>query len=191
MANKLFKRQNIAGFSLLEVLIVAAIGAILVGILAASLIQFRSIFQTGDVSVGLQQEMRLAMQYMTSELRRTSLAQMAITQNSPDVGTDSILYHLPIDSDADGLPDLVSDVLQWDSVDITISVDSATSSLIKSMGGSNAILGHNVTSVRFINHALDAALNLNELKIILTLQKTGKDGRLFTLASAAIIDMRN
>jgi Tfp pilus assembly protein PilV len=179
------------GFTLLEVFIVSAIAITLVSILAASLVQFRSIFQTGDVSVALQQESRLATYNIAANLRQTADSQKTITANSPVSGTDSILYHVPLDADLDGLPDISPDVLQWDPTDITIALDPTTAQIIKNTNSVSTILGRNVKRVNFFDHARDASLNLGELKIVLELEKSGQDGRLYSYLSTSILDMRN
>ncbi len=181
----------LTGFTLVEILLVGAITVVLVGILTATLLQLRSVFQSGDILISLQADGRQAIGSLTSDLRRTAFNQMMITQNSPSPGTDIIVFRIPADSDGDDLPDLISDVLQWDPTDITISLDTTNSRLIKTFGSATSVLANNVKRINFLDHALAPALNIDELKIVLELQKANKEGRVYNYTSTAIIDMRN
>ncbi|MEW6008655.1 MAG: hypothetical protein AB1629_03370 [Candidatus Omnitrophota bacterium] len=179
------------GFTLIEILLVGAITIVLLGILAATLLQLRSTFQSGDILICLQSDARQAIASLSSDLKKTAFSQMLITQNSPSAGTDMIVFRLPADSDGDGLPDLVADVLQWDPTDITISLELANSQLIKTYGSTISVLANNVKRINFLDHALEPSLNIDELKVVLELEKTNKEGRVYNYTSTAIIDMRN
>ncbi|MBU2540351.1 MAG: prepilin-type N-terminal cleavage/methylation domain-containing protein [Candidatus Omnitrophica bacterium] len=183
--------MNKTGVTLIEILVVTVIIVILVGILSFSLIQARSVFQSGDILVSLQSDARLGINHMLTDLRRTAYTQMTILQNTPSAGIDSITYHLPLDGDSDGLPDIVADALVWDTTDITISLDTATSSLIKTVNSNETVLANNVKDINFFDHNLDATLYLDELKVIMELEKTSSEGRTHNFISTSIINMRN
>lgn len=189
--NTSIRTELLNGFTLIEILLVSAITIVLVGILAATLFQLRSAFQTGDILISLQADARQAISSLAVDLKRTAFNQMMITQNSPSAGTDIIVFRLPSDNNGDGLPDLISDVLQWDPTDITISLDPANSQLIKTFGSATNVLANNVKRINFLDHSLMPTLNIDELKVVLELQKANKEGRVYNYTSTAIIDMRN
>lgn len=184
---------SLSGLTLVEILVVCAIVAVMVGILTFAIIQIHSVFQSADVQAGLQSDGRVAINNIIADLRRTSYTQKSILADTPVVGTDAIVFHLPLDADSDGLADIVGDVLQWDPTDVTISLDTATSQLKKTISGNSyfAVLANNVKSISFYDHALDSNLGLSELRVVLELQKANKEGRVFNYTSASIIDMRN
>jgi hypothetical protein len=174
-------------------MIVCAIVVVMVGILTFAIIQIRSVFESADVEASLQADGRIAVNNIIADLRRTSGSQKNIVADTPVVGTDAIVFHLPLDADADGLADIVGDVLQWDPTDITIRLDTATSQLRKTISGNSyfAVLANNVKSIRCYDHALDSNLSLSELRVVLDLQKANKEGRVFNYTSTSIINMRN
>lgn len=184
---------SVRGLTLVEIMIVCAIVVVMVGILTFAIIQIRSVFESADVEASLQADGRIAVNNIISDLRRTALAQKSIVADTPVVGTDAIVFHLPLDADSDGLADIVGDVLQWDPTDITIRLDSATSQLKKTISGNSyfAVLANNVKSIRFYDHNLDSNLSLSELRVVLELQKANKEGRVFNYTSTSIMDMRN
>lgn len=182
------------GFTLVEVLVASIILVMLIGILAATVMGTRSIFEASDISVILQADARAAINKMDLDLRRTNKDQISIVQNDPISGCDAIVYHLPSDSDQDGIPDLDSGGnLIWDTNAITIRLDSGgTQRLQKEVQGGNIeILGSNVKKINFIDRNIDASLYFDEIKIILELEKTTSKGRTFSFDSTTIINMRN
>lgn len=184
---------SVQGLTLVEIMIVSVIVVIMVGILTFAMIQIHSVFQSADVQVSLQADGRIAINNIIDDLRRTSNSRKTITVNSPVAGTDTIVFHLPADADSDGLPDLTSDTLQWDNTDITITLNTATSQIRKTISGNSnfAVMANNVKSIRFYDHALDSTLGLNELRVVLELQKANPQGRVFNYTSTSIINMRN
>ena len=70
------------GFTLAEVLMVAIITAILMGVMLAAVVQSHSIIETTNTLTLLRQEKRLAVSKLSNELRGTSLSEITITQNS-------------------------------------------------------------------------------------------------------------
>ena len=181
------------GFTLLEVLIATIICALLFGILSAAILESRSIFQTSDILATLQAGTRLAILRMTSDLRRTSISQINIIQNSPIVNTDTITYSLPLDVDLDGIPDDLTRSTPnfWDSNIVTISFDPTTNSLLKSAGGNIVVLASNVKRINFLDYTLDTSLSMDELKIILDLEKATYKGRIYNKNSTSIVSTRN
>jgi prepilin-type N-terminal cleavage/methylation domain-containing protein len=193
LTNKMAKWRlsSIRAMTLIEILIVAAILAVLVGILSVALLQARSVFLVADVLASLQADSRLAMNNVVAELRSTARTQIAIIQNSPAAGTDTIVYHLPADVNADEIPDIASDILQWDAAAVTIAINPANRQLLKTVGGNTTILANNIKRINFLSHALDASLALDELKITIESEKTSREGRTYNFVSTSVINMRN
>ena len=179
-------------FSLMEVLIAAVIMLAFMTILAIAIVQTRSVFEATDIIIGLQENARLAITKMSNDLRRTSLVQVSITQNIPSSGTDRIVYFLPQDADGDDVPDYNINGTQWDINSIAISLDPlGTGKLFKSAGGTVSILAHNVKSVRFRDHSTDSSLYLDELQIVLEMEQTSYEGRVYNFTSTSVVNMRN
>ena len=179
------------GFTLAEVLMVAIITAILMGVMLAAVVQSHSIIETTNTLTLLRQEKRLAVSKLSNELRGTSLSEITITQNSPASGTDTITYHLPADADHDGVPDLSSSVnIVW-GTDITIELDPSSHELKRTKDGNVTVLARYVKSVRFLDHSLQPSLYLDELKVTLEMEKTSYQGRVYDISSTFIVYMRN
>jgi len=179
-------------FTLMEVLVVTIIMGVFITILSTALVQTRSVFETTDILVKLQENTRLAIVKLSNDLIRTSSTQISITQNSPSLGTDRIVYFLPQDADSNGIPDYTINGTQWDISSITVSLDSSgTGRLLKNQGADTTILAQNVKSVRFIDHNIDSSLYLDELHMVLEMENTSYEGRVYNLTSTSVVNMRN
>ena len=189
------------GFTLAEVLIVAIIISILMGVMLAAVIQSHAIIETTNTLTLLRQEKRLAVSKLSNELRNTSLKDcqeytspceegrcITITQDSPASGTDKIEYCLPADSDHDGVPDLSSDCkITW-CTKHTIELDTSSHELKRN---NVTVLARYVKNIRFLDHSLQPSLYLNELKVTLEMEKTSYQGRVYNISSTFIIYVRN
>ncbi len=179
-------------FTLAEVLIVAIIISILMGVMLAAVIQSHAIIETTNTLTLLRQEKRLAVSKLSNELRNTSLSEITITQDSPASGTDKIEYYLPADSDHDGVPDLSSGDIVWDTANhITIELDTSSHELKRTEGSNVTVLARYVKSIRFLDHSLQSSLYLNELKVTLEMEKTSYQGRVYNISSTFTVYMRN
>jgi len=181
------------GITLVEILVSTVICALLFGILAAAAIESSSVFQTADVLAILQADARLALIKMVSDLRETSLSQIAIAKDTPIVNTDTIQYYLPLDANLDGVPDDLtrSSSNFWDLNIITISFDPSTKSLIKNKGTNIDVLANYIKGIYFFDYTLDNTLSMNELKIILELEKATSQGHVYNTNYTAVVSMRN
>lgn len=175
--------MNSKGFTLLETLAATAIMLILTGILTIAFMQSGVIFQATDISATLQANSRQAINKMALDLNRTntitSQGQLVITQNVPSQGTDQVSYRVGSSSGT---------AINWGPV-VTINLEAGgTGRLIKSDG---TVLANHVNGVSFFDHGRDASLYLNELRVVLNLSATSREGRVYNLVSTAIINMRN
>ena len=199
MSNNTLKIHK--SFTLVEVFIVMGISVILVAIVLTAMMQMQAIFTATDISSNLQTNGRLAMRRLAADFRRVDASdtvtplwyQIAITQDSPVSGSDSITYYLPQDTTPlDGTPDTdANGDLIWSSTNISVSLDTNTSQLIRNTGGTEIVLANNVESVNFIDHTIDSTLPLDNLRVSLALKKTDAKGRDVNVDLTSIVDMRN
>ncbi|HDZ76773.1 MAG TPA: type II secretion system protein [Candidatus Omnitrophica bacterium] len=185
--------MNNKAFTLVETLMASVLMLILVGVLTLAFFQANSIFYETDILADLQADARLAIDKMAVDLRRTSLSYIdSIIQDSPVAGTDIIDYYLPDDSSPkDGIPDLDNngDII-WDSVN-KIRIDTVTGQLRMINNGVVTVLANNVKKVNFFNQPRDSSLYLNELRVVLELEKTAPNNRTYNTTFTSIINMRN
>jgi prepilin-type N-terminal cleavage/methylation domain-containing protein len=181
------------GFTAIELLITAAIFVIVMTALITASIQMRAAFHATEVSATLQEDARLAINAMTMELRKTSRTKILITQDYPIAGSDQIKFNLPADSDSDGVPDVSSGEIVWDTQDVKLKGDTIDGrfQLIKKYGVDITVLADNLKRVSFIDFNRDSSLYLNELRIILELEETDAMGRTFNRSFTSIVNMRN
>ena len=180
------------GFTLMELLVVAIILTVFIAVLSVAVLQARSVFETTDILVKLQENVRLAVRKMSADLRRTAPGQISITQNIPVAGTDRIVYFLPMDAGGDGNPDYTINGTTWSASATTISLDAGgTGRLLKTVGGDTLILAQNVKSVRFIDSSINSSLYLDEVQIVMELEDTSFEGRVHNIVSTSVINMRN
>jgi len=179
------------GLTIVEVAISSIILSVIAGLLITAYMQGISIFQTADINSTLQGNARTAFNMLSLDLRKTSRNQIQIIQNNPFSGTDTIIYHLPRESA--GMPVLTGDnTIDWNTSTITIGLDQIEPKrLVKDIDGVKAPITHNVKSIRFIDHTIDSALQLDELKVILNMEETGTAGKVYNLTYTCIINMRN
>jgi len=187
--------------TLVEVMISTIVTIILFMVLIMSFGQARTIFSFSDVSITLQAEERIAMNRIIAEVRMADSKdilspqwfQIQITQDLPQAGTDTLVYHLPRDSSPeDGVPDLDSNGnMIWDPNSITLNLDPVKKQLIRDDGTTQIILLNNVKKINFIDYTIDAGLALDNLKIILELEKIDLGNRAVNKVTTAIVNLRN
>lgn len=176
------------GLTLIEIVVVTAIGAGLMGLILTILLQTRGTFQNSESTVAMQENARLIIAKLSQELRNSSPNQISITQNSPASGTDTLVYHLAKDADGNDIPDLTAgDAIDWGNA-ITIQVNPAEKRLYKN---GSEILGNNIKSINFTNHAMDGSLYTNELKIDVEMEITAAGGKVYNITISSTVNMRN
>ncbi len=183
--------KNIKGFTLAEILVVAVLIFILIAALIGALNTTFSIFLFTDITAELNSESRLAIRLMSEELRNTSQGEIVITQDYPVVGTDRIVYSLlPL---VGGVPPIIGGEPDWSSaVSVTISLDDTTNELIRTDDTpQTSVIAEYVKRVNFIDRSIDASLYLDELRIILELERSDARGKLYNAVSTMTVNMRN
>lgn len=182
------------GFTLIEVLAASFILAILIGILLAVVVNVRTIFYTSDTVALLQSDARQAMSAIANELRRASKPQITITQNDPVNLSDSIRYHLPLDANGDGQPDLDgSGQTVWDTTNLVLRRNPAQLGILRKEIGvsSSIVIGRNVRRINFIDSTINPSLYSDEIQVTLELEKSDPKGITYSTALTSEINMRN
>ncbi len=185
------------GFTLVEIMIVVALAVILVGVLITAMIETRDIFNVTTTSATVEENTRTAIARLTQELMTTdkdkiSIARDVCTNGSACPGTDTITYVLPKYSS--GTPVLTSDgEVDWDTDNpVKVGLNSSDAAqLIRIQGGESVVLANNVKKINFVDHNLDSSLYLDELKVTIEVEKTTPRGRVYTVTSTGVVNMRN
>jgi len=174
-----------------ELIVGAAIMAVLVLIMVVGLTQNYSILQTSKVINNFQNDARIAIIKIAKDLRRTTLTQIAIQKNIPSAGCDKLTYHLPL-LDANNTPSVSNGVLLWDSNSIVVLLDANNAgNLIRTDASGTTILARNVKYITFNDINNIPQLPLSELKIALGFQATSFGNRTLNYNSTTVINMRN
>ena len=185
--------MNRKGFTLFETLLVSGILVILLAALMLASTEMRGLFYASDVLATFQHEARLAINSMATDIRRTSLSQITITQDYPVAGTDRLQFYLPADSDKDGVPDMSAGSLVWDPNVVTIEAEVVGTEmrLIRTQGADTEVLADNLKSITFIDNSINSSLFIDEVNIILELEKTAGTGKTFSISLTSIVNLRN
>lgn len=179
------------GITLMEMMFVIIIMVLTVGILLESERQVHASFQLADISVSLQSQARIAVNRVAADLQQTNAATVIIVHDAPVAGTDTIQYSLPVFGGNPIAPVWNTAGIQWDPAAFTISVDQVTGRLLRQQGTNTVVLANNVKAINFINNAGNPALNLTELRVVLTMQGVANNGRVFALTRTSTLRMRN
>ncbi|MGB2601214.1 MAG: hypothetical protein WBD00_03625 [Candidatus Omnitrophota bacterium] len=186
-------KNNNKGFSLVEVLIVSFFLVLLVVAVVTSGVEMRSVFQATGTSATLQQEARIALNVIISDLRGSSMSVINITEDSPASGFDKITYKIPLDVNDDGVPDLVAGNVTWDSQYYTVEAQSDGSDydLVKyKLWESPEVISENIKSITFEDSTDDTSLYPTEVRITLELEKIDGDGRVNSIVLKSTVNTR-
>jgi hypothetical protein len=153
-------------------------------------------WESGRLQADLQAQARVALNNMVSELRN---ATRTSTQNpSPNLiipsapNNKNITFNLPVDKDNNGLITDANGIIEWDTNNaIQYQYIPGQEQLRRLEKGNQAILANNVSDIQFIDHGIDSSLSLNELKIILNLNKTTPKQRNISVTLSTILNLRN
>ena len=182
------------GYTVLEILIVLGLSIIVIGTVLYAYTFGANYMLYSDTKAYLQFNARLATRTAVKDLQRTNLNYVTITQQVVGSGdpADTIDYLLLGDQDSDGVPNqtAVGDP-DWSSGrSVTISLDTNTNRLLRTESGNTKVIGRDVKSVRFMSHVTDPALPLNELRMIIEMEKTVRN-RVHSYEMTTIINVRN
>jgi len=178
------------GLTLVEIMVVSAILLVIVAMLSNALIQTREIFATTDISATLQGDSRLAISRIAADLRRTSRNELTILKDTPFAASDTLQYHLP--QAINGTPTTAGNSLLWDAGDYAITVNPVNNRLIRTdPDGNTTILAQNIAAIQADDFNTDNTLALNEISIVVRLQKEGLRNIVHNFNATSTINMRN
>ena len=190
--------KNDSGFTLVEVLVTTLIFTSVLGVMYGMQIAVNDLFNISKEQANLQAEARLVLDFMSAELRN---ATRTSTQNpSPNLSipsqpnNKSIMFYLPEDKDSDGLITDVNGDIEWatnKAVHYQFVPGQKKLRRLKPQDNIDKTLTQNVFDVQFIDAGIDASLDINELRIILTLRKTAGGKRDISFMLTSIVKLRN
>ncbi len=167
-------RRSSAGFTMMEMLMVLAIMSIAFGTIYKSFEHLNRSTATENVKSGVQQRVRIAVDFMVQDIRLAGLNPLG----TPGIGLQSIApdsIQFTMDANFDGDDD---DTLE----DITYALDSANGTLIQTNHLGSEILVDHVTNLNFtyLNTDDQTTGDINEIRsviISLTMRRpAGRDG---------------
>lgn len=181
---------------MVEVLVVAALGVVLMTAAYVSYLTSAQSFDAAQERVALCDQARRAMNAMVNELRwatRTSSGNPSPNLAIPSTPNNKqIHFHLPEDDDEDGFYTDEDGAVEWatnDSIDYQyIPGQKVLRRLFK---GDHTTLAENVTDVTFSDITIDPTLGIRELKIVLSMSKTTPKGKVITTTLTGIVVLRN
>jgi len=194
--SNLIKRKANLGFTLVEILVVSVIFIVVLGIMYGIYISGLDVYETGSYQADLQAQARIALNYMVSELRNAT--RISIQNPSPNLSIPSvpnnkqIYFYLPEDKDHDGLITDANGQIEWDTNNKIHYQYIPGQKIIRRLEkGKEIIFARDVSDVQFIDIDIDHALSINELKIILTLNKITPRHRNISVTLTSIVALRN
>ena len=182
------QKSDKKSFTVVELIVAAAIMVIFGALLVTGLTQNYSVFQTNNIVNAFQNDARLSILKINKDLRRSAPTQIAITKNHPVAGTDRLIYHLPgLDANAD--PIVSGGTLQWNTDDIALYVSSGN--LVRADTSGTEVLAKNVKAITFIDINQDPDLYMDELKFSLEFEAAGYGSRQHRHKTTSVVNMRN
>jgi len=190
------KQNSVYGFTLVEVLIASAISIVTIGLMLGIYMAGNDFWEIKKSQAELQAQARIALDQMSSELKRTTRTS---TQNpSPNLDIPSqpnnknIDFCLPADNDGDGLITDAAGNIEWDTNSIIkYQYIPGQKELRRLENGNSRILAADVSDVEFIDANIDSQLALTELRINLTLSADTSRKRAITTTLSSTIQLRN
>ncbi|MFC1631686.1 type II secretion system protein J [Candidatus Omnitrophota bacterium] len=189
------------GFTLIETMMSIAIFAIVSVVIYLFFMVGVGSWQIGSGSIDLHSQARISGDMIITELKQATRNHATRGLTIPAVpNNDSITFYLP-DKDANG--DIIltaSGEIQWpnDILDfIQYRYVANNRQLIREDravrdGTSSArVLANNVDSVQFIDAGIDISLFLDEVNVILNLQKDTPRGTSLTFSMRSTVKLRN
>lgn len=184
------------GFTLFEILVASVIFVMVMGISYSIYISGYDAWDTAVYQTDLQAQARLALNFMVQELRN---ATRTSTQNpSPNLSIPStpnnktMMFYLPEDKDGDGLITDSNGQIEWNTSDaIHYQYIPGLKVLRRLEKGVQRIFAQDVSDVQFIDMDIDSSLHMDELRIVLSLNKTTPRQRNISITLSSIVALRN
>jgi type II secretory pathway pseudopilin PulG len=190
------KQRDIQALTLVEVLIASGIFIVILGIIYAIHLSGMDIWETGRTQADLQARARLALNNMVSELR--SATRSSAQAPSPNLfipaspNNDEVTFCLPRDLDGDGLITDENGDIEWETGNpVQYQYIPAQNEIRRLDNAGATILARNVADVRFFDINIDPTLAIDEVRMILTLNKATLKRRNITITLSTIAALRN
>ncbi|MBI3331244.1 MAG: hypothetical protein HYZ96_03935 [Candidatus Omnitrophica bacterium] len=183
------------GFTLVETMVA---GTILVSISLAAVLWLTGVsdlWWTTTTQSEVRRASQQAVNRMVAELRsatRTAAASPPNASIPAAPGNTTATFYLPTDQDGNGfIVDAVGNT-EWDTLNpVQYAYVPAQRQLVRIQGGQSRILANDVASVTFEDRTINPALYQNEVKIILTLQRTTPQRRTVSASAVETVKLRN
>jgi type II secretory pathway component PulJ len=185
------------GFTLSEAIVASSLLVVISAIMLSFLIQGANLWQLMNDQSDLRSVGRIAMNYMTQELRKTTRdceedsSVNLVIPSKPE--NKSVHFYLPVDSDTDNNDLIIDDfgVTEWDkSNKIEYKYVPGLKRLRRIEKGNQYTIADDVESIEFEDKSINPDLYDNELKIILTLQKLTAQNRTASVTLTSIVKLR-
>lgn len=163
------------GFTLLELMIVAALVAIIGAALFMAMSAGRTSWYEADTQIALQQELRKAMGQVTVDLMQSSKTQVSIPADGAIYG--SIVFNISQGVFSNG-------TINWGT---PVSYALIGGQINRTQGGVSRILANNITRMDFRRQVLSS----NIVRINLTVQKSTVFNRLLNASLESAVSLRN
>lgn len=186
---------NQHGLTFLEFLVVSS----LLTVISGAMMDFVSRHVELQVLSQAQGELRttghIAVDQMVAELRHATRAAAGNPPNAsipPEPGNTSLTFYLPADVDGNGLIiDAAGDIEWVAATPIQYQYDAGARRLLRTAGGETRVLANEVAQAVFTDRTIDGALNLDEIGLQVTLQRTASSGRAISTTISAVVKLRN
>lgn len=166
------------GFSLVEMMIVAVVGSLMIGGLYAVLIVGKNNWEINRDRIELQQNLRTAFEWVRRDLRQAGVS--TITGVPADGSSNaSITFQIP--------STVTSGAVVWASAITYSKGGTGNAQLLRTVGGTPKIIAQNVSSLAFSRTASDPSVVL----ITLQVQKNTPQHGVMTISRTAEVKARN
>ena len=174
-----------------------AISVIMFGMLYGVYSSGVNIWEISSSQTDLQAQARNVLNFMSSELKNATMHHASANLIIP-IPTDptntkhSIRFCLPVYTSGSVSIDANGETV-WDTANfIDYQIIPAQKQLIKYVAGiEQRVIANDVSGVQFIDATIDTSLLLNELRIIITLNKTTPKQRNVSITLSTTVALRN
>ena len=199
MRNSIKQNNNTGfqtGFTMVEALVASAIFIATLVIIYGIFFSGLDVWGTGSAQADLQAQARTALNYMLSELRnatRTSTQVPSPNLSIPPLPNNyDITLYLPEDIDGDGLITDANGQIEYNTGNpIQYRYFLAENEIRRLDNFGQTVFARDVADIQFIDINIDPTLSLNELRIILTLNRTTERQRSISITLSSIVALRN
>lgn len=187
------------GFTLIEAVVSVGIFSIISAVMLSFFIQGTALWHLVINQSDSRLVARNTMNYLTRELQNaTRTSNLNPYPSRPNLvipskpNNTSVDFYLPVDNDGNGfIIDAIGDT-EWDlNNKIQYQYVPGLKILRRLEKGNQYIIANNVSSIEFEDKSINPALNNNEVKIILTLERVIQQKRTIFITLTSIVKLRN